>query len=326
MRLTHCLPFLLVLLGAQISRADNPIIKDVFTADPAAMVYRGTLYLYTGHDEAKGDELFTMRDWLCFSTRDMKSWTPHGSPLSVKDFEWAVRDAWAGQVIEKRGKFYYYVPVHHDDTHGGFAIGVAISDSPTGPFKDARGSALITDEMTRGRRPWNDIDPTVFTDTDGASYLCWGNGDCYFAKLKPNMTELDGPITSIDLPGYTEAPWLHRRGNLYYLSYAAIPGGKGGEKIAYATASKVTGPWTYRGIITGEALNSFTIHQSIVEFKGQWYFFYHNAVLQLPDGTRGATGRRSVCVERLYYNTDGTIQPIVQTTEGVDLPSNKPGQ
>jgi beta-xylosidase len=307
---------------AQPAAGSNPIIRDCFTSDPAAMVYKGTVYLYTGHDVAKGKEMYNMNDWRCYSSQDMKTWTPHGTLLSFKDFKWAKADAWASQVIEKNGKFYWYVSVQHDDTHAGKAIGVAVADSPTGPFKDARGSALVTDDMTHGRDAWDEIDPTVFTDSDGTSWLGWGHGTFYLAKLKPNMIELDGAIQSFVLPHYTEGPWIHKRGDLYYLSYAAFAGfgNDDAEKICYATATKITGPWNYRGVIADCAYNSYTIHDAIVEFKGQWYFFYHNGSIQRPvDG--GGSFRRSVCLDYLYYNPDGSIRPIVQTVEGVSVPA-----
>jgi beta-xylosidase len=211
--------------------------------------------------------------------------------------------------------------VQHNKEHSGKAVGVAVSDNPLGPFVDARGSALITDEMTpNSRKPWSDIDPTVFLDDDGTGWLMWGNGDCYLAKLKANLIELDGAISKISLPNYTEGPWLHKHGNTYYLTYASIDEVKrGAERIAYATAPSVTGPWTFRGLITGSAKNSYTIHPAIAEFKGQSYLFYHNAALTIGE-ERGATGRRAVAVEYLYYNSDGTIQPIQQTDAGVSVP------
>lgn len=292
--------------------AVNPAITDVLTADPAAMVYRGTVYLYTGHDEApENDAHYVMKRWLCFSSTDMVRWTAHGSPLAVSDFQWAKSDAWAGQVIERGGKFYWYVPMSHA-TIPGFAIGVAVADSPTGPFRDARGSALLTNDMTTDVSiSWDDIDPTVFIDDDGQAYLFWGNQRCRYVKLKENMIETAGEIQTIpprDLPKYTEAPWVHKRGNLYYLSYACdFP-----EKTAYATAPTIAGPWTYRGVIAEIAGNSNTIHQAIIEYQGRWYFIYHNG------GTpTGGSHRRSVCIDYLYYNPDGTIQRVTQTSEGV---------
>jgi beta-xylosidase len=233
----------------------------------------------------------------------------------VKDFAWSKGDAWAGQVIARAGKFYWYVPTSHA-TIPGFAIGVAVADRPTGPFKDARDSALITNNQTTDAldaagRPisWDDIDPTVFIDDDGQAYLFWGNTKCRYIRLKSNMIETDGPIVNVDLPHFTEAPWIHQRNGLYYLSYAyGFP-----EKTAYATAPKITGPWTYRGIINELAGNCNTNHQAIIEFKGQSYFIYHNG------GTpQGGSFRRSVCVDYLYYNPDGTIKRIVMTSEGVN--------
>lgn len=150
----------------------NPIIRDKFTADPAPIVVGDRLYLITGHDEAQRDEMFNMREWLAYSTTDMRNWTDHGPIMRVTDFRWAKQDAWASQMIEKDGRFWFYAAVEHDDTHPGKAIGVAVSDSPTGPFIDAKGSALITNEMTpKGTHSWEDIDPTVFTDDDGTTWI-----------------------------------------------------------------------------------------------------------------------------------------------------------
>lgn len=287
------------------------------------MVHDGTLYLYVGHDEfyegqdtASGSREFNITEWLCYSTEDMQTWTDHGSVLKPTDFDWAVGEAWASQVIEKEGKFYYYTTVQAGEPYTGKAVGVAIGDTPTGPFKDAIGKPLVSDKMTpNGKRGWwNDIDPTVLIDDDGQGWLCWGNGTCFLAKLKPNMIELDGDIQIVDLPRYVEGPWLHKRGDLYYLTYASM--GKGRETISYATASSVAGPWTYQGELTGMAENSFTIHPGIAEFKGKWYLFYHNAVLTI-DGHKGRIGRRSVCVDELFYNPDGTMKYVEQTKKGV---------
>ena len=297
----------------------NPIITDRFTADPAALVVGDTVYLYVGHDEAKEGEMFNIKEWLCYSTKDMKNWTYHGPVLRPTDFEWAVRDAWASQVVEKDGQFYFYTTVQHGPPHNSKAIGVAVSDSPTGPFRDARGSALILDNMTQGPKPWDDIDPTVFIDDDGSAWMAWGNGVCYMVRLKSNMTELDSPIYKLRLPHYEEGPWIHKRNDIYYLTYPSHVAAVGSEMFAYATADKMEGPWTYRGILTGRAERSFTIHPAIIEFQGQSYLFYHNAALILGD-QRGALGRRAVCVECLYYLPDGTIPYIEQTKAGITVP------
>jgi beta-xylosidase len=288
----------------------NPIIKNKYTADPAAFVYGDSVYLYTGHDEAPPrKESYIMHEWLCFSSADMVNWTEHPVPLSVKDFGWAKDDAWASQVIERNGKFYWYVAITHATIHGK-AIGVAVADHPTGPFKDARGSAIITNDMTTDASiSWDDIDPSVLIDDDGQAYLFWGNTKCHYAKLKENMIELDGPINTIELPSFTEAPWIHKRNGWYYLSYASqFP-----EKISYARSRSINGPWAFKGILNEVAGNSNTNHQSIIDFKGKSYFIYHNG--SIP--TYGGSFRRSVCIDYLYYNKDGTIKRIVMTTEGV---------
>ena len=299
----------------------NPIIRDRFTADPAPLVVGDRLYLYVGHDEASDGEMFNMREWLVYSTGDMRRWTYHGPIMRVTDFRWASRDAWASQVIQRNGRYWLYAAVEHDATHPGKAIGVAVSDRPTGPFVDARGSALITNGMTpKGTHSWEDIDPTVFTDADGTTWIAWGNRQCYIARLSPNMVEIDGPITEITPPHFEEGPWLHRRGDLYYLVYASLDRRtQRDEHISYATAPAITGPWTYRGELTGPGRNSFTIHPGIAEFRGNNYLFLHNAALTIGD-RQGALGRRAVTVEHLRFNADGTMRPVVQTDAGVSVP------
>jgi arabinoxylan arabinofuranohydrolase len=308
----------------QPAPGSNPIVRDVFAADPSPLVVGDTVYLYVGHDNAKGREMFTMPEWLCYSSKDMKSWTSHGTVLRPTDFTWGeANSAWAAQVVPKDGKFCYYVTVKGNRTAPGNNVGVAVADSPTGPFQDAIGKPLIRDDMTPdARRPWEDIDPTVWIDDDGTPWMSWGNGDCYLVKLKPNMIELDGTIEKIDLPHYVEGPWLFKRDKLYYLVYAAIRRPVGSEQIAYATAEIITGPWTFREFITGPAKNSFTIHPGVIAFKGQWYFFYHFAGLTI-NGQRGALGRRAVCLEYLDFNPDGTIKPITQTEAGVSVLPNE---
>ncbi|WP_230480795.1 glycoside hydrolase family 43 protein [Sphingomonas sp. Leaf21] len=300
----------------------NPIIRDRFTADPAPLVVGDRLYLYVGHDEAQRDEMFNMKEWLVYSTTDVRHWTPHGPIMNVRDFKWAKKDAWASQAIYKNGKYWFYAAVEHDNTHPGKAIAVAVSDKPTGPFVDAKGSALITNQMTpKGTHSWEDIDPTVMTDDDGTTWISWGNRQCYIAKLKPNMIEIDGPITEITPPHFEEGPWLHKRGKLYYLTYASLDRTtQRDEHISYATAPSPKGPWTYRGLLTGSGKYSFTIHPGIADFKGKSYLFLHNANLAIGDQS-GAIGRRAVTVERLYYNPDGTMKPVVQTEAGVTAPT-----
>ncbi|MBC2607336.1 glycoside hydrolase family 43 protein [Pelagicoccus albus] len=303
------------LVAVSAATAENPIIKDVFTADPAALVSGDTVYIYAGHDQGVPDRPgYVLKEWLCYSSTDMVNWKAEGSPLAVSDFEWAEDNAWAAHTIERDGKFYWYVTVWRG--HGkGFAVGVAVADSPTGPFKDAIGKPLISSDMTPDPTnpegnvvTWDDIDPAAFIDDDGQAYLFWGNTNLYWAKLKDNMVELDGDIHQIELPRYTEAPWVHKKGDLYYLSYAwGFP-----ERTAYATSKSIEGPWEYQGLLKEIAGNCNTNHQSIIEFKGRDYFIYHNGGL-----LSGGSFRRSVCIDYLYYNEDGTLQKVLPTLEGV---------
>lgn len=298
-----------VFAAVTLMKAANPAIVEPLTADPAAMVHKETVYLYTGHDEAEEKHHgYVMKKWLVFSSTDMVKWIEHPSPMSLADFPWAKENAWAGHVVEKGGKFYWYVPVSRGGK-AGFAIGVAVADNPLGPFKDARGSALITNEMTTDVSiAWDDIDPAAFIDDDGQAYLFWGNQRCRYVKLKENMIEMEGSIQTIDVPNYTEAPWVHKHGGLYYLSYATgFP-----EKIAYATSKSIHGPWEPCGLLAELAGNSNTIHQSIIAYKGRDYFIYHNGGTPL-----GGSFRRSVCIDYLRYNADGSLQRVVQTSEGV---------
>lgn len=295
------------------ARADNPIVQHVYTADPAPLVHNGRVYLYTGHDEDGSTSSFVMHDWRVWSSADMVNWTDHGSPLSLNTFSWAGANAWAGQAVERDGKFYWYVPVSVRAT-GQFAIGVAVSDSPTGPFRDALGHPLVEN---------SEIDPTVFIDDDGQAYLYWGNPNLWYVKLNADMTSYAGspvriPLTTegfgsrTDNPDrptlYEEAPWVYKRNGLYYMVYAAKCCS---EFIAYSTAPSPTGPWTYRGTVMPAQGNSFTNHAGIVDFQGNSYFFYHNGALP---GGGGFT--RSVAVEKFSYNADGTIPTINMTTAG----------
>lgn len=307
---------LLIAAGASNVAAENPAITEVFTADPAPLVVGDTVYVYVGHDQAEPNQWYKMGEWLVYSSTDMVNWKSYDSPLKPTDFSWCQSDAWAGHTIEKDDKFYWYITCHHKNNAK--AIGVAVSDSPTGPFKDARGSALVTNEMTTATGiSWDDIDPAAFIDDDGQAWLFWGNQKAYFAKLKPNMIEFDGPIQVIpdeQVKAFTEAPWIHKRGDTYYLSYATgFP-----EKTAYSTAKSITGPWTYRGLLAEGAGNSNTIHQGIIDFKGQSYFFYHTGMMQHNSGIGGGDSyRRSMAIDYLYYNEDGTLKKVEQTTEGV---------
>ncbi len=317
MRKTLALIGLNAMLGLSPAVADNPIFEHVFTADPAALVDGDTVWLYTGHDEApNNDVFFEMHDWLAFSSKDMKTWQEHGPIMKAVDFEWATGHAWASHMVKKDDKYWFYTTVRHDDTHPGFAVGVAVSDSPTGPFKDARGSALVTNEMTTHTpNDWDDIDPAIYIEDNGDTYMFFGNLAPKYVKLKDNMIELDGEIKLIDIPHFTEAAWVHKKGDTYYLSYACFfP-----EKICYASSDSIHGPWEYGGILNEIAGNTETNHQSIIEFKGQSYFIYHTGGVP-PQGDQPSGGRfrRSVAVDPLYYNEDGSLKRVIMTTEGIE--------
>ena len=162
---------------------------------------------------------------------------------------------------------------------------------------------------------WNDFDPTVMIDDDGTPWMCWGNGTCFLVKLKRNMVELDGEIQVLPMENYVEGPWIYKRDGHYYNVYASM--GRGGESISYAMADNIEGPWTFRGELTGPGKDSFTIHPGVIDFQGKSYLFYHNSTLSL-DGYGPATGRRSVCVDEVRYNADGTMQYVEQTLGGID--------
>jgi len=326
-----------LLMAATTAGAQNPVVQTWFTSDPAPMVHDGTMYLYTGHDEDDAD-FFWMQEWRVYSSQDMVNWTDHGSPLALESFSWADDRAWAGQTIERNGRFYWYICAH-SKISGGMAIGVAVADSPTGPFRDAIGKPLFENGS------WDHIDPTVFIDDDGQAWLLWGNPQCYYLKLNPDMISYTGELGRLDMTeeafggpimskrekgkqykdSYVEGPWIMKRNvypvnkkgkkakkavGQYYLLYAAggVP-----EHISYSTAPSPTGPWTYAGeIMPLSSTNSFTNHCGVADYKGHSYFFYHTG--KLPKG--GGFGR-SVAIEEFTYNADGSFPTILPTDEGV---------
>ena len=316
---------------AMPAMAQNPFVQTWFTSDPAPMVHNGTMYVYTGHDEDNAD-FFWMQEWRVYSTQDMVNWQDHGSPLALESFSWADDRAWASQTIERDGKFYWYICAHSRLSRG-MAIGVAVSDSPTGPFRDAIGKPLFENGS------WDHIDPTVMIDDDGQAWLMWGNPRIYYLKLNKDMISYSGELGMIDMTeegfgapsmdkrekdkkykdNYTEGPWLRKvdasrykvdPAKAYQLLYAAggVP-----EHISYSTAPSPIGPWTYAGVIMPLCdTKSFTNHCGVADFKGHSYFFYHTG--KLPNG--GGFGR-SVAVEEFKYNADGSFPTIMPTDEGV---------
>ena len=325
------LTLLLCLLMPGVALCQNPFVQTWFTSDPAPMVHNNRMYVYTGHDEDRAD-FFWMQEWRVYSTDDMVNWTDHGSPLALESFSWADDRAWASQCIERNGKFYWYICAHSKISNG-MAIGVAVSDSPTGPFRDAIGKPLFENGS------WDHIDPTVLIDDDQQAWLMWGNPRVYYLKLKPDMVSYEGEVGKLSMTeqgfgappmnerekdkkykdSYVEGPWLRKVDSArfkvedtkrYQLLYAAggVP-----EHISYSTAPSPTGPWTYAGEIMPLCdTGSFTNHCGVADYKGHSYFFYHTG--KLPGG--GGFGR-SVAVEEFQYNDDGSFPTIMPTSEGV---------
>lgn len=297
-------------------QAQNPIIQTHYTADPAPMVYNDTLYLYVGCDEKDAPEnSYLMREYRLYTTTDMVNWTDHGAPLKTSTFAWSAGDASAAQCIPRNGKFYWYISSQNRQNPGS-SIGVAVGDTPYGPFKDALGHGLVTNDMTTyAGHSWDDLDPTVYIADDGQAWLYWGNGVCYRAKLKEDMVSLDGEIEAIDRldsiafsGGFTEAPWLYKRGDWYYLIYAAgFP-----ESIHYSMSSSAGGKWQAKGVVMPLERGSNTNHPGIVDYKGHSYFFYHNDAL--PGGHSYC---RSVCVEEFRYTPNGEIPAMHMTDAGI---------
>ena len=316
----HFVIILAVIASISISLADNPVVQTHYGPDPAPMVHNGTVYMYIG-DDIPGFDFYYMTKWRVMSSTDMVNWTDYGSPISLESFQWARDRAWAAQCIERNGRFYWYICAQ--STNNDMAIGVAVSDSPTGPFKDALGKPLIMNGS------WSNIDPTVCIDDDGQAYLYWGNGSLYYVKLNKDMISYSGEIVTVPLSvesfggfrgnknaenpnkdSFVEGPWFYKRNNLYYMMFAGM--GKGGETLSYSTSNSPIGPWKYQGkIMENQKLNSFTNHGGIIDYKGNSYLFYHSGLL--PGG--GSYGR-AAAIEQFTYNADGTIPAIAATKEG----------
>lgn len=297
--------------------AANPLTTAFYSADAAALVHNDSLFIFAGHDEqgpqGNNNKFFLMNDWHVLVTDDMQNYHDYGAVLSWRTFSWASGNAFAGHCEFRNGKYYWYVAVHHSTIKQdeGFAIGVAVADHPSGPWKDAIGKALITDNTP------NDvalnIDPAIFYDGNDI-WMYWGSWNAgRRVKLKENMIELAGTPEDVKIKDFFEAPWVHKyRGN-YYFSYASgYP-----STINYSMAKSMNGPWTQMGTINDKMENSETNHQAIFRYLGHWYFMYHGAT-----APGGWTYRRSVNIDYLYYDQDAKIQKIKRTTAGVDKVNN----
>ncbi len=306
-----------LLLLAQFAFGNgNPFVRHIFTADPSAHVWKdGRLYVYPSQDQAPPRGCDRMDKYHVFSTDDMVTWTDHGQIVEAADVPWDVpilddkgnvtdgTFMWAPDCAYKNGTYYFYFPhpagPSWNDT---WQIGIAVSDQPASDF-------TVLDKPLGGiPEKGGHIDPCIFIDDDGQAYFYYGGGNsCLGGKLKDNMIELDGELQRMTgLYDFHEAAWIFKRNGIYYLAYA--DNASSGNRLRYAISDNPLGPWTHKGIYL-QSVSSYTSHGSIVEFKGKWYAFYHSADLS-------RTGElRSICVDELFFNEDGTIQMVVQTKD-----------
>ncbi len=316
-------PLLLLAIGAT---AQNPVIRDQFSADPTAREFNGKIYLYPSHDilvpEGQRKGWFCMEDYHVFSSENLTDWKDHGVIVTQNKVPWVRKDSysmWAPDCVYRNGKYYFYFP-SAPAAGGGFAVGVAIADHPEGPFTP----------VAQPIKGINGIDPCVLQASDGNAYIFWGNGRC--AKLKENMIELadDNPKEKVKwgdrememvgvnclqgLPNrQAEGPFAFEYNGNYYLTYPYVR--ENTEVLGYAMSKNPMGPYEYKGIIMAEHPNGcWTNHHSIVQYKGQWYIFYHTNFFSPNDDKR-----RSVCIEKLAFNADGTIQEVKETMRGVGI-------
>ncbi|OQP56765.1 family 43 glycosylhydrolase [Niastella populi] len=309
------LQVLLVIIATRLN-AQNPLIRDQFTADPSARVFGDRVYVYPSHDilatEGRGRVgWFCMEDYHVFSSSNLTDWTDHGMIVHQNSVPWVRPDSysmWAPDCIYRNGKYYFYFPTMPKDTSRvrGFTIGVAIAEKPEGPFVP---QPLPIDGV-RG------IDPNVFIDKDGQAYLYWSQGHIYGAKLKENMVELaSGPVVLGDLPnkGLKEGPYLFERNGIYYMTYPHVENKT--ERLEYATGNNPLGPFKITGVIMDESpVGCWTNHHSIIQFKEQWYLFYHH-----NDYSPAFDKARSIRADSLFFNADGTIRKVVPTYRGIGV-------
>ena len=296
--------------------AQNPIIRNQFTADPSARVFNGKVYLYPSHDIPPGngrcrDDWFCMEDYHVFSSENLTEWTDHGIIVSQNKVPWVDSTSysmWAPDCIEKDGKYYFYFPTRAKDTSfgRGFAIGVAIAEYPEGPFTP----------QPEPIKNVHGVDPNVFIDKDGQAYLYWSMGNIYGAKLKENMIELASEpqmIKGLPEKGLKEGPYLFQRNGIYYMTYPHVQ--RTIERLEYAMGTNPLGPFKFTGVIMDESpTGCWTNHHSIIEFKNQWYLFYHHNDLS-PQFDKN----RSVRIDSLFFQEDGTIQKVSPTLRGVGI-------
>lgn len=298
----------LIVLLASTAFGQNPIIRDQFTADPTARVFNGKVYLYPSHDIVAPTDKNLRKDWFCmedyhvFSSENLTDWTDHGMIVTQAKVPWLTKlnyDMWAPDCVFKNGKYYFYFPV-------GGKIGVATADKPEGPY-------TVLDQPVKGV---GGIDPCVLFDKDGKAYMFTSAGRIRVAQLKDNMIDIEGQPQVIDnLPtkGLIEGPFAFERNGKYYLTYPHVENKI--ERLEYAMSDSPMGPYKPVGVIMDESASGcWTNHQSLVQFKGQWYLFYHDM-----DYSPKFDKNRSAKIDSLWFNTDGTIKKVIPTLRGVGL-------
>ncbi len=319
---------------------NNPLIPNSYTADPAVIEYNGRLYVYMSNDSQhyeKGEHKETnsyeyIQSLHIISTDDMVNWTDHGTfqiAAANTDDKFGTCQ-WAGccwapcatyKKINGKDQFFIYF------TNGGYQIGVIQADSPVGPFHDPIDGPFVgpfSDNTTKTGA----LDPAVFTDDDGSSYLCYGgsNGGARIRKLADNMTSFSGKEVTIDAPYFFEDSGINKIGDTYYFSYCSDWKTRSDEysdlglcSIGYMTSKSPTGPYTYRGDVLANCGTVFKLsgnnHHSIIQFQGKYYMFYHTRVLE--DALGSDLGFRSCHVNELFVNEDGSLVPVQQDLAGV---------
>jgi hypothetical protein len=313
----HLTAWILLLTG--VSFAQNPIIKDQFTADPTARVFEGKVYVYPSHDIPSPVERlktwFCMADYHVFSSDNLTDWTDHGVIVTQDKVPWVKADSytmWAPDCVHRNGKYYFYFPAMVNDTliGRGMMVGVAVSDVPDEDF-------VPQPEPIKGV---HGIDPCTLIDNDGQAYIYWaGFGNLMGAKLNDNMLELaSDPVAIQELPapdrGMKEGPFVFERNGKYYFTFPWVKNNTT-ELLAYAMGDSPLGPFEMKGEIMDESSTGcWTNHHSIIEYKGQWYLFYHHNDLS-PHFDKN----RSVRIDSLSFNPDGTIQKVIPTLRGVGI-------
>jgi len=314
---THILSLLMIV--SNLLFGQNPIVRNQFSADPTARVFNGKVYVFPSHDIPTPPEKPGRKDWFCmadyhvFSSENLTDWTDHGVIVSQNKVNWVDSTSysmWAPDCIERNGKYYFYFPANKKvaDANGrkGFGIGVAIADKPEGPYIP----------LPEPIKDMNGIDPNVFIDKDGQAYLYWAQGNISVAKLKDNMIELASePQVIANLPqkGLKEGPFLFERNGIYYLTIPHVENKI--ERLEYAIGDNPMGPFKMAGVVMDESpMNCWTNHQSFIQYKGQWYLFYHQDAYS-PKFDKN----RSICIDTLFFNADGTIQKVKPTLRGIGV-------